>query len=231
MDCSFTKTILSFDTALGGVSVGVFTADGQKAVRQVETLRDQAAILVPLINEVLEEAGVGYDGLDMIVTTRGPGSFTGLRIGLSTARALGLALQKPVIGMSTLKVVAAQLQSELPVLSVLETKRKDFYLQEFNCQKKEIGAPLALEAEEIKAQITNGPYILVGDACARFEEGLGEEWMSAHISDQEQVKLIDPEILAFAGQGAEASQNPAVPLYLRGADVSQPKNPPRRLAQ
>ena len=231
MSASCSKTALCFDTSLGGVSVGVFGAQGQKAVRQVETLRDQAAILVPLVNEVLEEAGLAYSDLDVIITTKGPGSFTGLRIGLSAARSFGLALEKPVVGISTLEAVAMQGHGQDPVLAVLETKRKDFYVQAFDVSGKAMTGPLALEADDIRVQIGGGLFFLIGDGCERFQSAMDKGWLSGHVSGSRQMTLIDPENLAKIGIELEAKDYPPEPLYLRGADVSQPKTQPRKLAK
>ncbi len=226
----FAENILCFDTALGGVSVGVFTQDGRHAVRQVETLRDQAAILVPLINAALEEVSLSYQDVGRIVTTIGPGSFTGLRIGLSTARSLGLALGMPVVGISTLQACAAMHRGQ-DVLCVLETKRKDFYLQAFDADGNAQTEPLALTAEEIETQVTGGPYLLVGDAGIRFEEAMPESWKVKHLQGRTDLTLIDPASLAELGAQADPETARPDPLYLRGADVSQPKHPPRKIKQ
>ena len=93
--------ILAFDTAMSGISIGAVNKDGKSAQRVMETARGQAAHLIPLIQETLEEIDVSFQDLDVIGVTRGPGSFTGLRIGLTTARTLGLSLNIPVIGLNT----------------------------------------------------------------------------------------------------------------------------------
>lgn len=68
--------------------------------------RGQAERLAPMVREIMETAGLAFAGLDRIAVTRGPGSFTGVRVGLSFARALALALSKPCIGVSTLEALA-----------------------------------------------------------------------------------------------------------------------------
>ena len=213
-------TVLAFDTSLGGCSVGVITPDGRSAVRQVETQRDQAKILVPLIQEAIDEAGVDFPDLKMIVTTIGPGSFTGLRIGLSTARAMGLALNIPVNGVTTLDVIAAQVK-EKNLLVLLETKRQDFYAQFFGVVASE---PFAASADEIIAQMHDEKLSLAGDALKRFQAEAGEEWARSHVETVHDLILPDPLVLAKLGQ--TAGQAPE-PLYLRGADVTQAKTPPK----
>ena len=126
------KNILAFDTALTGCNVALVTASERRISRQVETQRDQAKLLVPMIQEVLEEGALGFDELDLIVATQGPGSFTGLRLGLATARALGVALNKPVMGINCFDFVHAHYRTagyKQALLVILETKRQDFYAQ------------------------------------------------------------------------------------------------------
>jgi tRNA threonylcarbamoyladenosine biosynthesis protein TsaB len=225
-------TVLAFDTALGGCSVGLLAGE-RSAVRQVPTQRDQAKILIPLINEVLAEVGVGYPDLDLIVSTVGPGSFTGLRLGLSTARSLSLALSKPLVGVTTLEVAARQMVTEMPgdtpVLVVLETKRTDFYLQLFDPQGHPQGEPMAKEVPEIIEFLAARRVSLTGDALTRFTEGLGG---NLDVSREMGRVLLDPLTLARIGmEKAEAGRGGDLsPVYLRGADVSVSKQTPRRIA-
>lgn len=212
--------ILAFDTALGGCSIAVITPRGH-AMRQVETPRDQAKILLPLINDTLAEAGIDYADLDRIVTTTGPGSFTGLRLGLSTAKALALSLNKPLVGVTTFDVIAAQFNT--PVAVILETKRSDFYAGLPGTP------PMAGSADEIKKAFKDQKYPLAGDAIARFMNEAGDEWADHHIGPQHPLILVDPLTLANLGARRDITEN-ITPLYLRGADVSQPKTPPRHLA-
>jgi tRNA threonylcarbamoyladenosine biosynthesis protein TsaB len=140
--------ILSIDTALSGCSVSVYEACADKgdneplisATLTEDMNRGQAERLVPMINDLLEQSGVSYAQLNAIAVSNGPGAFTGLRIGLSTARALALALDIPVIGFSTLDViyqdycVSAQPQNGETLLALIETKRDDYYACMWNAQ-------------------------------------------------------------------------------------------------
>ena len=212
--------VLALDTALAGCSVAFY--DGEKFFTEAADMdRGQAEHLVPMIGRVLAKAGADYADIENIVTTVGPGAFTGLRIGLSTARALGLALDVPVTGVSTLNVIARKFVAENDVATdevlcvLLETRRADFYVQ-FG----EGTPPEALQADEIVERLgTDGQVVFVGDAVARFKEVVTPlpAWRFV-----EGYALPDPCFMAQMAAAGRADLPPE-PLYLRDADVSAPK--------
>jgi tRNA threonylcarbamoyladenosine biosynthesis protein TsaB len=122
--------ILAFDTCMAAVSVVVWRDGAVLAAARVVMAQGQAEALMPLIEKTMTQAGVGYDQLDRIAVTVGPGSFTGVRVGLAAARGVGLAAGKPVIGVTTTEVLAAQV-NKARVLVTIDTKRGDFYAQRF----------------------------------------------------------------------------------------------------
>ena len=225
------RTVLAFDTALGGCSVGLLAGE-RFAAREVETGRDQARILIPLIEEVLAELGIGFKDVDVVASTVGPGSFTGLRLGLSTVRSLGLALDRPMIGLNTLEVVARHAVSDGPgsdpVLAVLETKRSDYYVQLFTAEGQPETAPLALERTQVHDLIGDRRVILAGDAVNRIRDESGGK---LPVSREMHRVLLHPRTLtALARDKAEKGEGVDLsPVYLRGADVSVSKRPPRRI--
>lgn len=224
------KTILAFDTALTGCNVALMGADGREYAKQVETQRDQAKLLVPMTQDVLKEADLTYQDIDLIVTTNGPGSFTGLRLGLATARALGLALDRPVMGVNSFDFVYAHyLKSGVndPILIILETKRQDFYVQAFDASGNAKGDPMAISAEQIAAHFDLTRYKIGGDCLERFVKAVQID----NLDLLEVVTQPDPILLCnIASKRAlpDEGERPE-PLYLRGADVSLPKNLPRQL--
>ena len=101
--------VLAIDTALEACAAAVLDTDGG-AITAHESLtmqRGHAEALMPLIKRVMERAKLRFDELDRIAVTTGPGSFTGLRVGISAARGIGLAANKPVVGLTTLAAYAA----------------------------------------------------------------------------------------------------------------------------
>lgn len=230
---SKSETILAFDTAMLGCSVSVKMPDGTYCTNTERMARGQAEHLVPMIDKTLEQTGVLYEDLTRIVVTRGPGAFTGLRIGLSTARALGLALNVPVSGLNTTDILAQQFFSkgdvafdEDQILVVLiETKRQDFYVQLYDARQKSVSKAeaLSLTAVEEKIQAYEN-VLLIGDAVSRFEKEVRGQYTSLDGFD-----LPNSEVMADMAMDL-ACLHEAEPLYLRGADVSEPKRQERYLA-
>ena len=199
-----------------------------------ESLRGQAEFLVPMARDLLDLHGVAFADLDAIVVPVGPGTFTGVRICLSAAKSFAMALGIPIYGISTLQAlalqyVAAQSVDQRNIMVLIETKRSDFYMQDFGVTGQATNEPSCYELDELRG-LYNG-QVLIGDAVARFlSSPEGFDKTSGHVQD-DQYTQIDPAFLArafvkqrgFFTEGAE-------PLYLRGADVSQPKKEQRVLS-
>ncbi len=204
------KPVLAIDSALGGCVAAVVMPDGTAYGDSIVTEREQAAKLVPLLQEVMAEAKIDFPQLGLIVTTTGPGSFTGLRISLSTARSLGMALDIPVQGISTFEAMYHSCAPLGDALVVLESKRADFYVQAFDALGK--GAePECRLSGAIKAKT------ICGDAAHRLKiEGVESDYIERG--------LIDPVVLARLGlaqftENGQKADKPE-PHYMRGADVS-----------
>lgn len=190
--------VLAFDVSVTGCSVCVLdTASGETFVNRVDTERGQAELLIPMIGETCRQASIEMKDISCIAVTRGPGSFTGVRIGLATARSLGLALNCPVFGFSTLDVMARGYVGAAPVLFLVDTKRGDYYGQ--------VGEG-------------NDPRIWSEEDVSTF--------------DGEIVRDLIPDVRVLANMGLDllgrgGQEQGATPLYLRGAEVSQPKSHPK----
>lgn len=205
---------------------------GSVYTKTLKTERDQAAQLLPLIQTVLDMAGVGFKDIGLVVTTIGPGSFTGLRIGMTTAKTLGMSLCVPVQGVDSLSVMirsCEKKQTDHGYLCVLETKRGDFYASLADQSMRQKCAPFSAMRDDILQLCTKGGYHLCGDATARFLEGVEEN----HFVTVEQRDLLAPEALCALGieryQQSEEKPSRLSPLYLREADVSQSKKTQREI--
>src|SRR5437016_8480512 len=126
--------ILAIDTALDACAAAVLDTNSGRliAVESQAMKRGHAEALMPLIARVMKESGLPFAALDRIAVTTGPGSFTGLRVGLSAARGIGLAAGKPVVGLTTLTAYAAPVVSESgenPIISAIDARHDHVYFQ------------------------------------------------------------------------------------------------------
>src|ERR1700738_5233327 len=126
--------ILAIDTSLDACAAGILDTDAGKLIAQESQAmkRGHAEALMPLIARVIKQADLAFAALDRIAVTTGPGSFTGLRVGLSAARGIALAAAKPVVGLTTLTAYAAPIVSqngEQPVISAMDARHDQVYFQ------------------------------------------------------------------------------------------------------
>ena len=129
--------ILAIDTALDACAAVVLDTDKNKviALESQAMKRGHAEALMPLVARVMKESGIAFAALDRIAATTGPGSFTGLRVGLSAARGIGLAAAKPVVGVTTLTAYAAPVVSEHGEHPVNKLTRRKRLARSCACRK------------------------------------------------------------------------------------------------
>lgn len=230
------RYILALDSAVNGCGVCVY--DGEKAVRLAKSvepmMRGQAEALIPLVEDVIIQSGIDFSAIDLIATTIGPGTFSGLRVGLSAAKSYALALEKPLYGFSTLEVIALNYANNVSggvnICVLIESKRQDFYFQLFDHQAKPLSEPRALSGADVAGILKQCSYHIIGDGCGRFMAECQDK--ALNIQYVESYDHPDPETLArrsFDAHESGTASRIVEPLYLRGADVSQPKVKPRIL--
>src|SRR6266480_2507810 len=150
--------VLAIDTALEACSAAVFdTSSGVLASETRGMARGHAEHLMPLIARVMNEGGFEFADLDRIAVTTGPGSFTGLRVGISAARGIALAAGKPAIGLSTLAGLAAPYiaaDDSMPVVAAIDAHHDNVYLQVFGPSGRTLVPPrIASLREALKASM------------------------------------------------------------------------------
>ena len=226
--------ILAIDTALDACAAGVLDTGAGKLIAQESQAmkRGHAEALMPLIARVIKASGLAFAGLDRIAVTTGPGSFTGLRVGLSAARGIALAANKPVVGLTTLTAYAAPVVSqngEQPVISAIDARHDHVYFQVVSGNGGSLIRPRVAPIEEALGASRFGAPHLVGNA-ARI---LADRW-PAHASPPFRVDAQPaPDIAWVAWLGAAVSPNtaPARPYYLRAPDAKLPKDPLQKASQ
>jgi tRNA threonylcarbamoyladenosine biosynthesis protein TsaB len=226
--------ILAIDTALDACAAGVLDTEAGKLIGQESQAmkRGHAEALMPLIARVIEQSGIAFAALDRIAVTTGPGSFTGLRVGLSAARGIALAANKPVVGLTTLTAYAAPLVSENgehPVISAIDARHDHVYLQAVSGDGSSLIRPHVASIEEALGAARFGTPYLVGNAA----KILADRW-PAHAPPPFTVDAQPaPDIAWVAWLGAAVSPNtaPARPFYLRAPDAKPAKDPLQKAAQ
>jgi len=207
--------LLAFDTATPAVTVALH--DGERVVASSLHVdaRRHGELLAPAITALLDEAWIPRQDLTAIAVGVGPGPFTGLRVGLVTARTLAMTLDIPVYGVCTLDVLAAQAVDERAVsgdfLVATDARRKEVYWAAYDGQGRRLDGPQVARPADVAdlGPVVGAGAVLYPDA---FPQAVGPEhpdarWLAQVVTD-ERAELLDPE-----------------PLYLRRPDVAEPGKP------
>jgi tRNA threonylcarbamoyladenosine biosynthesis protein TsaB len=218
--------VLAIDTALEACSAAVLDT-GVGAVAAHESLpmqRGHAEALMPLIARVMQRAGSKFDEIDRIAVTTGPGSFTGLRVGISAARGIALATGKSAVGITTLAAYAAPFiaaDDSQPVVAAIDARHEHVYLQVFGPGGRTIVPPRILPLREALRLAATGAPRLVGTAA----NVLAAAWPPGERPPRTVERRAAPDIDWVARLGALAADTSAQvkPLYLRAPDA-QPQD-------
>ncbi len=213
--------LLSIDTALGACAAGVFDAatDEVLASESLAMQRGHAEALMPLIVRVMDAAGVDFPELDRIAVTVGPGSFTGLRVGIAAARGIALAAGRQAVGVSTLAAYAAPCIAEDladTVLSAIDARHGHVYMQVFAGAGRSLVQGCYARIEDA-VRAVDGEVHLTGSGA----ELLRERWPAEAPPPIFREAAAAPDIawVARLGAAADPESAPAKPLYLRAPDA------------
>lgn len=226
--------LLAIDTASSACSAALWSGGRIVAARSETMERGHAEALMPMVAEILGSASADCPGgvmdLDCLAVTVGPGAFTGVRIGLAAAGGMAAAAGLPLIGLTTLEVVAAAEPSEgRPLLVALNSKRRDVYVQLFDAAGAALTAPQALLPEAISALLPGEPIALAGDGCAPIADVLrqaGYDVRRLPGPGRPDAVVLARLAAARTGDGAAFPAPGTIPrpLYLRAPDVTLPKS-------
>lgn len=224
--------ILAFDTATAACSAAVMR-HGRVVARRFE-LREagHAEHLMPMIEAVMDEAALDYQSIDRIAVTVGPGTFTGLRIGLAAARGLAIAAQVPVVGVTTLETMAAGASATaVPgamIIAAIDARRGEVYAQSFDREAAALAPPAVLSLAAAAALVSGKAVVLVGTGAPLLAPLMVEGGRAVHVA--EGPGLPDAAVLAAiaARLAITPGTAPPAPLYLRAPDARLPAKAPQR---
>ncbi len=214
-------TLLALDTCMAACSVALWR-DGVIAHRFAAMERGHAEALFPMIREAMAEARTGFSDLRAIAVARGPGSFTGVRVGVAAARGLALATGKPIVAATSLEVIARGAAKRLsadqraaPLVVAMDARRGQLYCQQF-AQGHAVSDAQVLSPAECAATLPHDGVIAVGS---------GARLLPAAGGPARRLIALEPDILPDAADLAavcatRASETaPLTPLYLRPPDA------------
>ena len=206
--------VLALDTAGVDCAVALYDSDGDRVLAEVgETIgRGHAERLMEILDRALEKAGITLAQVGRVAVTVGPGSFTGIRVGVAAARGFSLSLGIPAVGVTTLEVLAAAERlrgSGEPILAAIDAKRGEVYLQSFDAAGRAQGEPQGLGIDEARTVAAGFAGVVVGSAAPL----LAGEAAAAASPDTFPIAVV-----ARLGAAKAAGARPK-PLYLREVDA------------
>lgn len=214
-------TLLAIDCA-GGACIVALQRGAATLAGAVEPMRHgQAERLVPLIESVLADGGARAADLDAVGATTGPGGYTGVRIGLATARGYALGLEIPVVGATRFAVAAAAAgEQDRDILVALDTRRSDVALQHMTPHGRPRGAPWTAEVSDAAAGLAATPLAVAGDKAESMADALAAAGTPARIVPG--TATPHPGVLGRVLLDAHAAGDAETPrpLYLGGAHVT-----------
>ena len=214
--------ILAIDTALPAVSACVLT-EGATRAEAAETMgmeRGHAEALIPLVERVMGRVDGGFGSLHRVAVTVGPGSFTGLRVGIAAARAIALAWSIPAVGVSTLAALAAPLildEGRGTVVVAIDARHGHVFFAAFHADGSIFVPPRFASKEEAIGQIGEGPLRLAGSGAPILAI---EAWQRGLPADIVGDRIVpDITFVARLGLLADPHSAPPRPLYLKAPDA------------
>lgn len=223
--------VLGIDTATRVAGAAVIGENRLISERFVHNLETHSQNIIPMIGQVMDDAGIKTSDLHGIAVTEGPGSFTGLRIGMSIAKTMGLALDIPVLGVSTLRVLAWNLcQAEGLICPILDAKKKQVY----TCLYRSVSGglsklfnPAALSIEELICALS--PYgsekiIFLGDGVPVYgdtiRQQIGERaFFASMINSYPRAAAVAELGLSKLKEGRLGDYTFMQPVYLRKSEA------------
>ncbi len=214
--------ILAIDTALGAVAACVYDAERNQvlASERVILARGHAEALAPLLERLATQFPAGFDSIGRVAVTTGPGSFTGIRVGVAAARAIGVALDIEVVGVTTFSAFAAPLLGHdgAEVACVVDARHGNVFIETFDCMGAVVHEAAVLPVRLAAVRLADTPTILTGPGAPLVAIEAWSLGRKAEIGGDAVSPPID--FVARLGAIADRQESPANPFYLKAADVT-----------
>lgn len=219
--------VLALDSSAAACSVALVDGDRRLIAGRSEPMaRGHAEKLMPMIDSVLREARLGFAALGLIAVTTGPGSFTGIRVGLAAARGLGLASGVPVIGVSAFAAIAAAIGPHVPpvpLLVAIDSKRAELFIQAFGPTGVSLLDPVALLPGRLPVSLPPGDYRIAGDGALVAQAALADAGWPAALAASDPPAAPAVALAGLAQWRSGETPAPPRPFYLRAPEVSLPR--------
>jgi tRNA threonylcarbamoyl adenosine modification protein YeaZ len=213
--------ILALDTSMGACSAAVLRDDGRLFARQEPMARGHAEALMPMVAEIMQEAGLGFADLGLIAATTGPGSFTGVRIAISAARGFALVTHARLFGTDSLSVMAKEAAGRLggssPFAVAVDARRNMLYLGLYDADGEKREGPLLIAPEAAAALLPADTRLAVGSGAALLAEAAEAR---GHFAEAKLAEL-EPNAASLAEIARDSGETTPLlrPLYLRPPDA------------
>ncbi|MBY5825372.1 tRNA (adenosine(37)-N6)-threonylcarbamoyltransferase complex dimerization subunit type 1 TsaB [Rhizobium leguminosarum] len=206
--------ILALDTAGVDCAAAVYDSGRDTVLGEASDMigKGHAEHLIGIVDRALDQAGLALSDVERLAVTIGPGSFTGIRVGVAAARGFALSLNVPAVGVTTLQVMASAQRNKTPhraVLAAMDAKRDEIYLQSFAADGSPLDAPRAVSVAEAQAFAAGFDGEITGSATPLLKaDTFGDH-----------TNRIPISVVARLGAAASPDAGKPKPLYLRGPDA------------
>jgi tRNA threonylcarbamoyladenosine biosynthesis protein TsaB len=217
--------ILALDTSMGACSAAVLTRDGaaqRLSLREEKMARGHAEALMPMVAEVMQEAGLAFAEIDLIAATLGPGSFTGVRIAIAAARGLALVTAAKLFGTDSLTVMAKLARASGasgsgPFAIAVDARRGMLYFGLYDEEAGKLAGPLLLMPDEAIGLLPSGLRVAAGSGASLLAEAAAQQGLilDASLPELQPSAGALAEIAYASGETAPTLR----PLYLRPPDA------------
>jgi tRNA threonylcarbamoyladenosine biosynthesis protein TsaB len=218
--------VLGLDTATQATAVGLRLTDGTTLQARDDPGAGErpghATKLLELARQLLEEAGMGWSGVERVAVGVGPGRFTGLRVGIATAHGLARSLGIGLVGVSSLRALAYGAREDTrPALAVIDARRGEVFAAAYAAGAEELLPPRAIAPAGLADMTTGplGPWLAIGDGAVHYRGRLQLEGFEVPEEDSPLHVITGAAICALAAAGSPRASDAVLPDYRRAPDA------------